>query len=245
MSDTYSILGGASIFSNDQMAIVFFLYGLSFLILGTVVFLKKTRIRDVDLTRSFYYLGAFGITHGIAEWIDLARIEVKIAGAAPIPALDGAKIFFMAISFLFLLQFGINILTMRRKHLAALRWLPLTAGIIFLAVTFATGTFLGSELAARYAFGFSGALATTLALLEVRNAASSDALREVRDGSTIMAAAFGAYAVFGGLVTTPILGIPPPIRAHALRAPGGIRVAWLALGAGSGIGEKEQGQMRG
>jgi ABC-type Mn2+/Zn2+ transport system permease subunit len=43
----------------------------------------------------------------------------------------------------------------------------------------------------------------------MRKAASSKALRQVREGCTLMAVAFGVYAVFGGLVIVPIFGIPP------------------------------------
>ena len=109
------------------------------------------------------------------------------------------------------MQFAINILTLRREKYASLRWLPLAAIIIFFIAVIAAGTFMASELIARYAFGFSGALLTALAFLEIRKIAKAGELNTLVKGSTYMAIAFGVYAVFGGLITVPIAGIPPQL----------------------------------
>ena len=206
-----SLLGGESIFTDKQMLLVFFFYGLGFLILAAVTFLKKAKIVDVDLTRSFYFLGAFGLTHGITEWIDLGRLWMKISSGTQILLLDGLKIFFLTVSFIFLMQFGINILTLRREKYVQLRWIPLLAIIIFFITTIVTGTFMTSELIARYAFGFTGSLITTIAFLEIRKIARAGRLGPLVKGSTSMAIAFGVYTVFGGLITGVIAGIPPQV----------------------------------
>ncbi|MBI4448117.1 hypothetical protein HY643_03995 [Candidatus Woesearchaeota archaeon] len=210
---TLSLLGGKSIFTDKQLLWIFFFYGLGFLILSAVTFIKKCKIcADVDLTRSFYFLGAFGLTHGITEWIDLSRLWVDLSSGTTIPLLDEMKVFFLTISFIFLMQFAINILTLRRERYTSLRWLPLAALIIFFIVTLVTGTFMDSELIVRYAFGFSGALLTSIAFMEIRKVALGWGLNSLIRGSTLMAIAFGVYAFFGGgLITFVVLGIPPQL----------------------------------
>jgi len=120
-----SLLGGASIFSDTAMLVVFFLYGLGFIVLAGVTFLKKRKIIDVDLTRSFYSLGLFGLIHGLTEWVDLSRLWVKMNSGIQIAILDYSKIILLTISFFFLMQFGINMLTIRREKYRLFRWFPL------------------------------------------------------------------------------------------------------------------------
>lgn len=204
-----SFFGGPNAFTDAQMFDIFFFYGLAFILLGAIIFLKRAKIAAANLT-GFYYLGAFGIVHGVVEWIDTARIWMKINGMAANPALDSVKMFLLLASFALLLQFGISILINARKVPSGLKWLPAGAGVAFFAITAAAGTFMASELLIRYLFAFTGSLATAIGFLVLRaSIPATDELKEFRNGSLWLAFAFAVYAVFGGLVTFTIMDVPP------------------------------------
>ncbi len=61
-------------FWKSQMDYVFFLYGLSFIFLGTICFsLKRSGFTDIPWT----ILGAFGFLHGLCEWLDLCALSIS------------------------------------------------------------------------------------------------------------------------------------------------------------------------
>ncbi len=207
---TFGLLGMKNIFSNSAMLWVFFFYGLGFLILASVVFLKKRKLVDVDLTKSFYYLGLFGLIHGITEWIDFTRLFLKINYSLQFVWLDLSKVIFLTVSFLFLLQFGLNILTLKAERMKVVRYLPLALGILFFVYTISLGILGSSELLARYGFGFTGSLLSTIALFNIYKKTDIN-LRPLRNGAFFMFVAFAVYTVFGGLITFTIFGIPPQL----------------------------------
>ena len=240
-----SLLGKPSIFTDSAMLWVFFFYGLGFIILAGVTFLRKRKVIDVDLTRSFYFLGLFGLTHGITEWLDLTRLSFKLLSGAQYAFLDMGKVIFLAISFLFLMQFGINMLTIRTDKYKFFRKLPLVLAIGFFGYTIATGTLSTSGLIARYGFGFTGSLISTIALWNIRKISIANPnLEELKTSATLMFIAFAVYTLFGGLITVPILGIPPQvIRMLTALLAGYASFSFLSiLETGLGVGNIQQGK---
>lgn len=210
MGDALSLLGMKNIFSDSAMLWVFFFYGLGFLILAGVVFLKRRKLVDVDLTKSFYFLGLFGLIHGITEWIDWTRLFIKINYALQLHWLDVSKVVFLTVSFLFLMQFGINLLTVKKEKFKFLRYLPLILGIAFFVYTLSQGILSSSELIARYGFGFFGSLLSTIALFLIFRRTTIN-LHPLRVGAYLMFVAFFVYTIFGGLITFTIYGVPPQL----------------------------------
>jgi len=242
-----SLLDKPSIFSDSAMLWVFFFYGLGFIILGAVTFLRKRKIVDVDLTKSFYFLGLFGLTHGITEWIDLSRLSFAMAGTGPYTFLDMGKVIFLTISFLFLMQFGLNMLTIKTDKYKFLRKIPLILGVLFFGYTIATNTLTSSGLLARYGLGFIGSLITTVALWNIRKLTTTNAgLRDLKTSATLMFIAFAVYTLFGGLIITPIAGIPPQfIRMLTAIFAGYASFSFLGiLETGLGVGKVQQGRYK-
>jgi hypothetical protein len=210
MGDALSLLGMKSIFSESAMLWIFFFYGLGFLVLAGMIFLKKRKLIDVDLTKSFYFLGFFGLIHGVTEWIDWTRLFIKINYGFQFQWLNISKIILLTISFLFLLQFGINLLTLKKEKLKFLRYSPLILGSLFFIYTLSFGVLERSELLARYGFGFTGSLLTTIALFLIFRKTSLN-LHPLRIGAYLMFISFLVYTLFGGLITFTIFGVPPQL----------------------------------
>jgi hypothetical protein len=155
-------------------------------------------------------LGLFGLIHGLTEWIDWSRLFMKINYGLQFHWLDVSKVVFLTVSFLFLLQFGINLLTLKNEKLKLLRSLPLVLGIAFFAYTLSMGILGSSELLARYGFGFGGSLLTTIGLFLIFRKTSIE-LHPLRVGAFLMFLSFFIYTIFGGLITFTIFGIPPQL----------------------------------
>ncbi|MFZ2955275.1 MAG: ATP-binding protein [Candidatus Ozemobacteraceae bacterium] len=81
------------------MDFVYFLYGLSFLLLAGVCYaLHRTR----DPLLPWKHLGLFGLFHGGYEWLEMISLSV-VEGTS---ILNMIRFFILSVSFLFLLEFG-------------------------------------------------------------------------------------------------------------------------------------------
>ncbi len=234
MADSLGLLG-SSIFTDRQMLFVFFFYGLGFIVLGIVTFTRKARIIEVDLTRSFYHLGFFGIIHGLTEWLDLLRLYFKITYGLQYASLDNLKLVMLLTSFVFLMQFGLNILTLITKKYKGARIIPIYLLAIFIVATSMTGRFSDSELFIRVLFGFTASMISSMAFFKLRGVFMANNLDVMVNGSTLMATAFAVYAVFSGLITFPILGIPPQLVRMLCSLTAGYASFKLLTVLGSGL----------
>ncbi|MBF0271950.1 MAG: response regulator [Magnetococcales bacterium] len=105
---------------SQQMDYIFFVYGLSFLILGVVC---QSMPRDDPSGLSWRLLGGFGLCHGVSEWLELLEM---IFGDSP--EFYAIRFFIHAVSFLFLAEFALSGLATRlARHWApGLSLVPLT-----------------------------------------------------------------------------------------------------------------------
>jgi len=136
----------------NQLDYIFFFYGVSFIILGTVAWMVRDDNRHVMLP--WRWLAGFGFTHGLNEWLDMLANSL------------GDSLWFsvcryaiLLISFIFLLEFG------RRCYTT--RWLGKWIYLPLLLAAF-SGGFVGLNgvnVSIRYSFGTTGCLLTGLGLL--------------------------------------------------------------------------------
>ena len=116
---------------KEPLFYVYFIYGLSFVVM-TYVLLGKFHELTFDaidaLVSTFYMLVVFSATHGTAELIDWMRFIITKLGAREADIFLYMAQFFAIVSFVFLLQFGVNLMTHRseKKHfkLRLLLWFP-------------------------------------------------------------------------------------------------------------------------
>jgi len=99
-------------FFIDNIAVVYFLYGLAFFTMGLVVWLESNRTSEFRITRAFGLLAGFGIVHGLHEWFEMFQVLSR-SEAANIPGwllLNEIRIPHLVISFILLLTFGVRLL---------------------------------------------------------------------------------------------------------------------------------------
>ncbi|MBF0190202.1 MAG: response regulator [Magnetococcales bacterium] len=106
---------------SQQMDYIYFVYGLSFLILGVVC---QSMPRNDPSGLSWRLLGGFGLSHGVSEWLELLEM---IFGDSP--EFYAFRFFVHAISFLLLAEFALSGMATRlaRPWTPGLSLLPLTA----------------------------------------------------------------------------------------------------------------------
>ncbi|NDD27303.1 MAG: response regulator [Proteobacteria bacterium] len=166
---------------EDHLFLVYFFYGLSFLVLGVLVLAQNAHHTSEDrddeapttptavLLDNLWFLGMFALLHGLNEWVDMSLMSdawVKIEGA-----MEVVSSFLYAMSSLCLFEFGISLVTATRPRIQWLRWLPPCAFLLWLT-TLLVGAMLHLPLPTleargwvRYCLGLTGGLLTGFALL--------------------------------------------------------------------------------
>jgi hypothetical protein len=195
---------------HQPLFYIFFIYGISFLVMARVVFHGVRQATSISLVTSYYALALFGLTHGITEVVDWLRFIVKTVGTPEIRALTYVSQCLLVVSFVLLLQFGVNLLTYRSEKGRPLRMAPSILFVVYLAALafMKVSDITQAGLIARYTFGFAGALLSGIALFTLAKTMQEVVDAAVIQGLVVTAVGFCAYAVFGGLVITPLLGMP-------------------------------------
>lgn len=200
---------------NWQWNLLFFIYGLSFFLMGFGILLKARRGSNLRLGRCLPCLAFFGIFHGIVEWgYNFIPTAVVMEGCRTFRGIifNGGHALLLGLSYLFLLYFGINLLGDIRHWPAWRKIIPIAAfgGWLFYAALTFPGVnrdvnvwFILIEIAARYMLATPGALISGLAIL-----AQGDELRHLRQKSLKFflngaASALFLYTVGGGLLVPP------------------------------------------
>jgi PAS domain S-box-containing protein len=129
-----------------QMDYIFFFYGLAFIGLGVATYILSRE----DKRLPWVWLGLFGFTHGLNEWLDL--LAFSWGDGLVFAACRWA---IMTASFMFLLEFGRLSLVHRRGHGPG-RWLLV---ILFMAaLTGGLDSWSGVNATCRYALGLVGGI---------------------------------------------------------------------------------------
>jgi uncharacterized membrane protein len=152
-------------FLQTQMDYIFFFYGLAFVLLGVVCL---GLAHNAVATLPWRLLGLFGLSHGLNEWFDLLAFNLGDSDTFRL-----VRLLVMALSFIFLLEFGRQGLRRFSPAVPGLWvYLPLLA---FIAL--AGWAWGGAALnpAVRYALGLTAGLAAgTLLLRHGRDATDPD-----------------------------------------------------------------------
>lgn len=175
----------------NELLLGYFFYGLSYVFLGALLIFQPRREERRDLSDSLWFLGLFGVLHGLDEWI-----EMIIQARSWSPGIDtwlrvasGAT---NTLALLSLMQFAVNLLVRPRSTLAWLRRVPLVVFSTWL-VLLSLGAALGSHASAlavseaslRYGLGFAAAVLACYALLTFQPADLSPSVRKLLLCSTV------------------------------------------------------------
>lgn len=92
--------------------IIYFVYGLTFFVLGFAISLQSRYTSRLELARNLKWLAAFGFTHAFHEWGDLfIPIQAGYMRASALLFLEHIHLILLAVSFAFLFEFGVSLLS--------------------------------------------------------------------------------------------------------------------------------------
>ncbi|MDO8673588.1 MAG: GAF domain-containing protein [Dehalococcoidia bacterium] len=123
-------LATLSAFFSSNVILVFFVYGLAFFMMGLAVALEARRSSDLTLSSSLPYLAIFALLHGLGQWTEMFLIITPhVPGMNwDVTVLGFIKSILLAISMVFLVQFGADLIGRSYRAYFWMRWLA--AGLL-------------------------------------------------------------------------------------------------------------------
>ncbi len=83
-----------------SLVLVYFVYGLSFLVMGLAILLETGRSPALAEARSLRWLAAFGLIHGVHEWLESYLLQAEAFGTRIPPWLPWLRLGFLIASFI-------------------------------------------------------------------------------------------------------------------------------------------------
>ncbi len=182
-------------FLKGQLDYIFFVYGLAFFVLGVVCF---TRHRSTQEILPWMYMGLFGFSHGLNEWLDMLALTT-----GDTPLFSAVRLAVMAVSFAFLVEFG-RVGTANLGRRAVGRWILPLLVLVALFLGGLLGGPAGLNGGFRYALGLVGCLWSAYALFAKAGVLSGTRRRWLISGGIAMA----LYGLAAGIVV-PAAGLFP------------------------------------
>ena len=190
--------------------ILYFVYGQVFFIMGLVTGLQWRRNSHMELARPLPWLAAFGIAHGLNEWGHIfIPLQALYLPDPVVRVMVIAHLLLLALSYFFLLQFGIEMVLPLLPGQEWLRAVPALVLILWglavalrglvaqdpLNVLVAIG-----EVWARYFLCLPGALLASVGLFRQARQVRGLGLGRIATYLNGAAASFLVYALVGGLL---------------------------------------------
>ncbi|MBI5555974.1 MAG: GAF domain-containing protein [Elusimicrobia bacterium] len=191
---------------ESKMILIYFVYGLAFFVLGVAILIYPKKGSAFKLAKNLWLIGAFGIIHGINEWLEMFLL---IPGFEDFLLLKIMGSFILPLSFTFLIQFGVKIIAESKKRFSWIKsltvLLPLAWALIF---GLSKEPLLYGNIWARYLLAFPGTILTAYALmLQLENFNDRPWLSSKRS-LIFTVLSFTIYGVLSGL-STPKAGFFP------------------------------------
>lgn len=192
-------------FIEINMVPLMFAYGLAYFAAGLAIFLQSRQLSNFRLAHNLWLLGMFGIIHGVAEWGDIfIPVQSPYLSEDWINLLVEVQETAWAVSFAFLLQFGVSMMIPRLRVTTHVKTFLRSFAVVWSTVITLVAIFLlpadmDSSLV-RYALGFPAAALTAAAFLSERRSFTRVHTPSARLNLTLTASAFATYAVLGGLI---------------------------------------------
>ncbi len=194
------------------LALIYFLYGLSFFSMGLVILQEVDRCANARFRQALYFLAAFGILHGIHEWVEMFEIVGALPGFDQTSLVgENLRLLLLAFSFLPLGTFGAALLAPgdRYLRLALLATLILAGlwsfGLLILQSYYSPNTGLWDviDVWSRYVLAIPGAVLACLGLIFQQRAFRRSGLAQFGQDSLWASIAFAWYGLIGQLFTRP------------------------------------------
>jgi signal transduction histidine kinase len=196
---------------------IYFFYGLSFFSMGLAILLEVGH-SELDFAKALRSLAGFGLVHGSHEWFGMFLIIAPLQESNPLYYwVPYFRILLLAISFLFLVDFGVRLISGpgkigRRLHVIFLIctiWLLGLMGVIY-TLPSESNQVVAADVYTRYAIAIPGAALTAWGLLFQRRWFRLQGLPSFGRDVAVAALAFGLYGGIGQLFASPSAIFPSP-----------------------------------
>lgn len=194
-----------SFWVQNNLDIVFFLYGLAFVVMGLAIWIQPKKGSSFKLADVLWLLCLFGLAHGVNEWLDMWAI---IKGTNRV--FDMLRSFILILSFFFLFEFGRQIHCLEAKPVFWQEkicryltwWLAPVLGIfIFLLGFFSPEPWKNINIWSRYLLCFPAASLSAYGLfLYYKRQEKLLKPLKVRRYFSIVSLAFLIYGILSGFI---------------------------------------------
>jgi len=201
-----------NLFSINQ-AIIYFVYGLTFFVMGLAIALQSRHSSHLELARSLNWLAAFGFLHGLHEWGELF-IPIQAGYLSPeiIELLLYFNLALLAVSFACLYGFGLALLEpLRHRRIFHIGFAVLLVAWFFISFFILRAWYPDFSVwydavnaLTRYLIGFPGGLLAAYALREhaLKRIAPYNVPR-IFKAMQLSGITMALYAVAAGLIVPP------------------------------------------
>jgi signal transduction histidine kinase len=191
--------------SAPTIIVVFFTYGLAFFCMGLVVMLEGGRATDARLKHALRPLAAFGLIHGVHEWLDMFDQLNLLSEFAGGPVVwNAVRLGLLAFSFLSLSAFGGSLLSPNERYQRLSLLVPLAQtavwglGIFMIRERFTVeALWLTAAAWSRYVLAVPAALLASAGLIAQQRAFRQAGLVRFGQDSLWAAVAFAWYGLVG------------------------------------------------
>jgi two-component system, NtrC family, sensor kinase len=218
--------------------LVYFFYGAAFLVMGLSITITNMKESNLRLADSLWLLGMFGFTHGAREWL---QVYPLIAGdhltLSQIFAVKSISLVLLIVSFLFLLKFGVSLVSdMKRVRPLWLMGIPAALFSIWAIFVVSESAVMRMQVlhqigtAARDTLGLTGGLMTAWGL--VLCARETKALsRPISRHFLYAGIAFASYSVFVSSIFADIAYDYFPLPKEIFRGTAAILITYFIIKA--------------
>jgi len=189
-----------------SLVIIYLIYGLAFFSLGLAIILEGRRSSDARLRLALRPLAAFGLIHGLHEWMGMFESTGIVATEVAIQSWwVGIKLCLLSFSFLSLAGFGFSALApnLKLRRISLLAPLLMASiwgfGVFFLRSKYLAPTDLLpiADVWTRYSLGIPSALIASIGLIMQQRAFRKMGMAQFGRDSLIAAIAFAWYGIVG------------------------------------------------
>ncbi len=186
-----------------DLLLIYFVYGLAFFSMGLLMLMEAGRSPLLAEARTLRPLAAFGISHGLHEWLELFILQAEHLGAVLPEGLVLFRLALLVFSFLSLLAYGVQILRPATRLPAVDAWVGAGAFLLYLGSMFFVGhtqadfwvRIRTGDALARYFLAVPGGLLAAGALSYSSRRARQEQRRVLADALRWSAAGMAGYAL--------------------------------------------------
>lgn len=215
----------ASVWDNS-ITVIYFFYGLAFYSMGLALVVESGRASELGFARSMRLLAAFGLLHGLHEWIDMLEWELALHQQMALPEwTDWLRLVLLVTSFVALTAFGEHLLARERRGRDPQWYFTISLMVLF-AISAIVARLLydlddpawtaAMDVLARYLMGIPGALVACWALLMQRATFRARGMGRFERELVLAALALALYGIVGQLFTRQSAIFPSPFVNAAL-----------------------------